>query len=435
MKKILNSILASLLALLILPIGSVQAEELTLYSDYYLLIDRDNGQVILENGSDDQIYPASMTKIMTLLVGLENIEDTSITVVLDDAIFDGLYEANASMAGFYLDERVSLEDCLYGLFLPSGAETTRAIAHYVAGSEEGFVELMNNKAKELGMTNTNFVNTTGLHDISHYTTLNDLAVLLEYALKNEQFKEIFSTRQYTATSGSMHQYPMTWQSNMFAGIERIGWQDLDESTIIGGKTGYTIPAGLCLASVASYEGRDYMLITSYAPTTGGSYHVIDAVNVYSEIYYQYSKHDLLTTEDVLSEIDLRFKLFDESVSAYPEEEVSLTLPNYIDVAAIEVSTEVVDSIDAPIVKNQVLGTATLSYENEVLYTFNVVANEDIERSDIVYYSYVTWMWMMDNLIWTGVIVFIIGFILWRLYVLRYDLRRSNKRTKRRRRVH
>ncbi len=413
----------------------VNAEELTIYSDYYLLIDRDNGQVIMENGSDDKIYPASMTKMMTLIVGLENIDDTSLTIKLDSEIYDGLLEANASMAGFYLDEVVSLEDCLYGLFLPSGAETTRAVAHHVAGSEEAFVELMNQKAQELNLENTNFVNTTGLHDIDHYTTLNDLAVLMEYCLLNPEFKEIFSTRKYTAMSGSMHSLGLTWQSNMFASIERVGWNGLDESTILGGKTGYTIPAGLCLASTASQDNRNYLLVTSYAPVGSTPYHVVDAVNIYSDIYNNYTKSELINTENVLGEIDLRFKLFQDTVTYSASETVELTLPNEVDVEKISVQTELVESVDAPITKGQVFGTATLVYEDEILYSFDVVAQEDISRSNILYYSYVIGTWMMNNLIWTGVIVFVIGFVLWRCYVHRYELKKTRRKIKRSKKYH
>lgn len=408
----------------------VQAEELDLYSDYYYMVDMDNGQVILDQGSQDLIYPASMTKMMTLIVALENIENLEDRILLDKTVFDGLYEANASMAGFYLNETVTLKDCLYGLFLPSGAETTRAAAFYVAGSEEAFVELMNQKAKELGMLNTHYVNTTGLHDNDHVTTLQDLAKLLSYCLENKEFKEIFSTRKYTALSGSMHTKGLVWQSTTFKNLERVGYSELDESDIVGGKTGYTIPAGLCLASVAEKDGRRYMLITAHAPSGSIAYHAMDAANTYSEILYHYQKTVLVKQEDVLASTKVRFNLLNNQLDFCADKPIELTLSEEIDTEKIEIVLNVEESYDAPISKGEILGEATLMYEGNELYHFNVVANQDIERNPLIYGAYCLYNWALDNLILTGFILFVLGFILWRIFVYRYELVHKFHRRKR-----
>ncbi|MFI3284454.1 MAG: hypothetical protein R3Y57_05165 [Erysipelotrichaceae bacterium] len=416
MKRLIIFLCVITLCMLNLNITVYAQDDLELYSNYYLLIDRDNGQVIFEDGSDEKIYPASMTKIMTLLIAVEEIKDMSETVVLDSVIFENLYEENASMAGYYLDEVVSLQDCVYGLFLPSGAETTRAVATYVAGSEDAFVELMNQKAEELGMSNTHFVNTTGLHDADHYTTLNDLAVLLEYSLQNKAFQEIFYTREYVSTSGSYHSSGLSWESTMFSAIDNIGWQDLDESAILGGKTGYTNPAGLCLASVASLDGRNYMLITALAPVTGTSYHAIDAVNTYSEIYTEYVKEEWFNPEQSLGEIELNYKWFQDTIAYYPQEVIALTLPNDVSSDEIQIISDVPETIDAPIELNQVLGSVQVIYEEEVIYQFNVVSNEQIERSNVLYYTDVIMTWIMNHLVISIVSFSIIIAVLWLAYI-------------------
>ena len=169
----------------------------TLTSEYIYIYDLTNDRLVYSRKGDDQFYPASLTKMMTLIVGIENIPDVNQTMVLTSDIFDGLIEAQASRAGFGIDDTVSMLDLFYGIMLPSGAECTRAIAKTVAGSEEAYVELMNQKAQELGMEHTHFVNTSGLHDENHYSTPHDMAILLKYCLQNELFNTIFTLYFFT----------------------------------------------------------------------------------------------------------------------------------------------------------------------------------------------------------------------------------------------
>src|SRR5699024_6501471 len=129
--------------------------------------------------SDEKIYPASLTKIMTAIVAIENLPDLDEQIYLSEDMFEKLYSENASMAGFLPNEKVAAIDLIYGALLPSGAESCIGLADAIAGSEKSFVKLMNEKAEELGMNDTHFTNSTGLHDRNHYTTVNDIAKLLK----------------------------------------------------------------------------------------------------------------------------------------------------------------------------------------------------------------------------------------------------------------
>ena len=162
-----------------------------LYSPYAILVELDSGNVIAEHNSEDKIYPASLTKIMTAVLAIENTDDLSQTVTLPYDIFEPLYEENASMAGFQPGEEATLKDLLYGILLPSGAECCMAFADRIAGSEEAFVDMMNEKATEIGMSNTHFCNATGLHNPDHYSTVKDISILLKYALQYEDFDKHF----------------------------------------------------------------------------------------------------------------------------------------------------------------------------------------------------------------------------------------------------
>lgn len=238
--------------------------------------------ILMEEGIEEKIYPASLTKMMTALVAIEQMPDLEERVLLPASLFEPLREENASVAGFMEDERVRAKDLLYGVLLPSGAECCVGLAQHIAGDEEAFVALMNQKAAELGMKNTHFTNTTGLHDPNHYTTVKDLALLLEYALRNETFRDAFTTERYSTAATNKHPDGITFYSTMFQGLEAV---ELRNGEFLGGKTGFTDEAGLCLASLAKLEDDEYILITVGAEGNHQTepYHLEDAVTVYNSL--------------------------------------------------------------------------------------------------------------------------------------------------------
>lgn len=180
------------------------------------------------------------------------------------------------MAGFLPGEETTLRELLYGILLPSGAECCLTAARYIAGSEDAYVELMNQRASELGMDNTHFTNCTGLQDTAHYSSPADIAVLLREALQNVTFREIFTSEYYYVQPTEQHPEGFTFWSTLFSqeGSNTDG-------VILGGKTGYTQEAGLCLASLLSAGGREYILVTMGAPGSHETepYHIEDALNV------------------------------------------------------------------------------------------------------------------------------------------------------------
>ena len=264
------------------PKSSVLLSPDQLNSSSAILIQLSEDTVLMEKNSEDKIYPASLTKMMTAIVAIENLPDLKEEIKLTDSMFQGLYEADASMAGFQPGEEVRAIDLLYGAILPSGAECCIGLADRIAGTEQIFVEMMNQKADELGMDNTHFENVTGLHNENHYTTVKDLAILLSYALQNDIFREIFTSSCHYTPPTNKHSDGITLYSTMF---EKLDNQNLIDSEIIGGKTGYTNEAGLCLASLAKVGGQEYILISVGANGDHNSeqYNISDALTVYSNI--------------------------------------------------------------------------------------------------------------------------------------------------------
>lgn len=268
-------------------------EKLKISSKYGILINIDKNTVVAQKNSDTVMYPASLTKIMTLLVAVENIKDLNARYTFTSKLIDPLVADEASRAGFEPGESVTLNDILYGAILPSGADATSAIADYVSGSEAEFVELMNERAKKIGLKHTHFTNASGLHNKKHYTTVHEMALILKETMKNETCAKILSIYTYVTEKNSYHPDGIELYSTMFSrmyGNEAVG------VTIMAGKTGYTTEGGNCLASYAKNDkGEHYILVTACA---AGQYKPIyDAINVYAK-YLGNGKTTL--TEDAMS---------------------------------------------------------------------------------------------------------------------------------------
>lgn len=245
-------------------------------SAYAILIDVDNNTVLASRNGEARIYPASMTKLMTLIVAMEHMADLNDTYTFTYQIINPQVAAGASVAGFSAGETVPLIDLLYGTALPSGADATAAIADYVAGSESVFAELMNEKAEAMGLTNTHFVNASGLHDPDHYSTPHEIALILEYALEIPQLREIISTYQYTTAKTEQHSDGLLLTSTVFS---RMRGDEPGNAEVFAGKTGYTHEAKSCLASAAETpDGHTYVLVTAFADGTYAP--VYDAIDIY-----------------------------------------------------------------------------------------------------------------------------------------------------------
>lgn len=266
---------------------SVSVDSASVKSKNALLICLNNNDILFDKNSTERAYPASITKAMTVLVALEQFNNYNDTLVITQETYDYLAAQDASMAKLPIGEEITVQDLIYGTFMPSGAEAAVTLAIGAAGSEKNYVDLMNKKAAELGMKNTNFTNVTGLHHDEQYTTCQDIAILLKAALKNDMFKKIFTTQTYTTKAYRGYPNGLTFVSTVFNFLD--GRQPDNSITILGGKTGYTSKAGLCLASLASSSDspNEYILITLGAP---GNYwessppnHVADALNIYSSV--------------------------------------------------------------------------------------------------------------------------------------------------------
>ena len=249
-------------------------------SQYAVVLDLSADEILAEKGAGTVISPASMTKILTVLVAAEQVKDLEDTFTIPIELTDYSFSNDCSVAGFELGETVTVRDLFYATVLPSGADGALGLAYYVSGSQEGFVALMNEKLEELGLSDTaHFTNCVGLYDPDHHCTVTDMALMLKAAMENDFCREVLSARTYTTSATAEHPEGMLL-SNWF--LRRI--EDKDDDAVMpvaGGKTGYVVQSGSCAASFGvSPEGRELICVTADA---AGSWRCIyDHVALYQQ---------------------------------------------------------------------------------------------------------------------------------------------------------
>ena len=254
-------------------------EELS--SKYAVVIDLTGEEILAQKGAFTVMYPASMTKILTVLVAAEALAGEACledTVTIDLEITDYCFVNECSVAGFLKDETVTVRELFYGTILPSGADAALALARYTAGSHEAFVELMNAKVEELGLSETaHFTNCVGIFHERNVCTVYDMAMILRAAMENELCREVLTTKIHTIDKNDLHPEGMIL-SNWF--LRRIEDYVPDGMEVIGAKTGYVSAAGSCAASIArTDEGHLFICVT--ANTTSSKQCVQDHVQLYT----------------------------------------------------------------------------------------------------------------------------------------------------------
>lgn len=225
-----------------------------------VLIDTENQTMLAEKSADAVLEPASMTKILTMVTAVETLTEEQLggAFVMTEEILAAQHARDAVCAGFQAGEPCSLTDLLYGMMLPSGADAAVALAIATAGSEEAFIRMMNDKAAEIGMTSSHFLNPSGLHEDGHVSTVHDIARLLEYALTIPICRTVMSTPTYHTAATAQHPSGINLTSIVFW---RMGDLAANGIRVCGGKTGFTNQAGQCLATWAEDEtGKTYVCV-------------------------------------------------------------------------------------------------------------------------------------------------------------------------------
>ena len=366
MKKVLLVV-----CLFLLSISNCYA--LDINSKNAVLYNMNEDTLIFEKNKDANTSIASLTKIMTVLVALEENEDYNKQASISNMMISNLVGTGAATAGISIYEKLTINDLLYITFLPSAADAAQILAFNTTNSLNIFVDLMNKKATELGMTNTHFTNVTGLDESGQKSTLTDMAILLKYALKNEKFKEIFEATSYTSSNGK-HKVSSSMR-------ETANYYKVDLKGVTGGKTGYTINAGRCLASTAYDEENDisYLLITTNASTDTKYNHIKDAHDIYNYYFTNYKYHNLVDKGDLLIKIPTKYaKVLYVEFKA--KEDVKAYLENTFSKEKVKLKYEGTNLILTNMEKGTKLGTVSVILDDKVMDTIDIVLEEKLDFS-------------------------------------------------------
>ncbi len=383
---------------LILSPAALALEPPAITSPTVIILDRESGEVLFEQNADQRVYPASVTKIMTVLLAVEAIDDGRVSLTDEvtasaNITFDLL--ADGSSAGISVGETLSLESLLYAAMLSSANEACNIIAEHVGGSISNFVSMMNARAAELGCNGTNFTNTHGLPDDNHYTTARDFGLIGLAAAEHDFFMQLCSTPTYTMPASNLRGEQQLKNSNALINDSGIYGPNYLYEYANGVKTGHTSAAGYCLVSTAEKDGIK-LLSAVFGGTESWAGNVVsysnfaDSISMYEWVFNNFSYREVLRSTDAVASVPVEMGSNADSVNLRPESSITALLPNDSDFSEFSLSVKynheaTGETLVAPITAGDVLGEVTLS-KNGVNYgTVNLVAaaGVDLSRSEYI----------------------------------------------------
>lgn len=358
MKKIVFLIIC-----LFIPITIYSLEFPTVNSKIVEIYDLNDKKILYEIGSNEVTSIASLTKIVTTITAIENIENLDEEVIITYSILKTV-SPEASVAGLKVGDKLTYRDLLYASMLPSGADATNSIAILSSGSIDNFVNKMNDLAKKIGLTNTHFKNVTGLDDKNHYSTADDIRKILEYALKNETFKKIYTTKKYTMTNG------VTVKSTLY----KYGASDLDINKIIGSKTGFTFDAGYCLSSLSNINNHDVITVVIKADK---NYSIKDTITLIDFMNNNYNEETLIEKNRLIKTLPVNLSKT-EKYKVYSDKKVTKYLPSDYDKNKFKIKYTGLKELSYKNHKGDKIGVVKYYYDNEVIYKQDIFLNKNID---------------------------------------------------------
>lgn len=346
---------------------SVYAENFDITGEYVSLYNMNEDILLYSKNDTKKTSIASLTKMMTTLVAIEEINDLDEIVTIKERDFDGT--VGYSKAGFKVGDKVTYRDLLYGIILPSGADAVNAVVNNTLGYDK-FIKKMNETAKKIGMNDTSYANPVGKDDENNYSTSSDLAKLLKYALKNETFKTIFTTKSYKTSNGLNLESTVNSYKNI-----------LNTDEIKGAKSGFTKDAGRCLASITTLNNVDYLLVVINSSTTNPYNAVKDTITIYDYYNNNYGYKNIINDDTFIKEIPVDLSK-EKTYKITGSEEIEKYLKNDTEVTYEYVGS---DKITFNTKKGSKLGFVNIYDGDVLLATSNVYLENNIEYYPIITY--------------------------------------------------
>lgn len=379
-------LLALLLSLFVTPAASA-LEEFDVRAKAALLMDAETGAVVYAKNEHQELYPASLTKIMTALLTLEAVDAGKLAldqeITASSTAMEGL-SADGSSAGIKVGETMTVEHLLYCMLVISANEACDILAEAVSGSVDAFVADMNAKAAALGCENTHFVNPNGLHDPKHYTSAWDMYLITKAAMGHELFMTICDTADVvipaTNLSAERHLYTT---NHLLSSWRVIGYRNREAHGI---KTGSTSEAGHCLVSSAVRGSLHFISVVLGAERieengVGNLLSFSETTRMFEYGFDNFSYQTVLTTDELVKEVTVSLSKIDH-VTLHSAEEVELLLPNDVIPEDLDRTLVIQDPVEAPIAAGDKLGTIELSYNGRVYAAVDLLALHDVEASKL-----------------------------------------------------
>lgn len=369
-------------------ITNVKAEEEkapNISSPAALLMDLRSGKLLYEKNINKKMYPASLTKVMTAIIALEKCDLSDIATVSYDAVMT--LSSGYVTANLQIGEELTVEQLLYVLMVGSSNDAAIVLAEHISGSVEDFSKLMNEKAKELGCTSTNFVNPNGAHDENHYSTAHDLALIAKYAMQNETFRTLVSTTSYklpTTNKYDKEDRLFTTTNALLIVNNNTRADNYYYKYATGVKTGFTTPAKNCLIASANKDGLELLTVVlgSGQDDQGLSERYVDTINLFKYGYDNYILREVVKSGGVIQTVNVNNATRDtKKLDAVISNDVSVLVKMDDRNNALLPEVSLNENLKAPIKKGDVIGSVKYTVEG-IDYTEDLLANNDVKKSKV-----------------------------------------------------
>lgn len=387
MKKTLCIFLSFIILMtsfLALPVSSQAATykpDRKIYAEAYMLInlDDDSYPVVAQKNIDERLYPASLTKIVTAMVTLENVKDVSVKTKMSQAAYDASVGTGAQVAGITVGEELSVDTLLYLTMVHSACDACEVLAEFVGGTKENFVKMMNDWVKKVGCNDTNFTNPSGLHDDNHYTTARDMSKITLAALKNANFVKYSTTTEYEYkgytlphTNLMLHPGYVTYYYEYAQGIKTGSTEQAEYNVIVkASKDGYNYLAIVMKSPQQKIKNQSYLTKCSF----------VDAKSLFEWAFDSLKYTTIVAKDEVIGEVSVENGKDADTVALVAANDTNVIVPVGLDKSAVIIEIqEKPSSLQAPVTKSQKVCSANIIYGDEVIASVPLVAAKTVELS-------------------------------------------------------
>lgn len=404
----------------------VVAEELTAKSSNVILLDMNTGSVLYEKKSAKKVFPAEITEIMTAVVVLENANLEKLFEANETAL-SNISEGDSKM-GIITGEKLSVRQLLHGMILASASDATNVLAEGVGGSIDAFVELMNKKAKKLGMKNTNFTNPIGFHDERHYSTAQDMAILARYAMNIPEFREIVKTQSYTITptEKSKNERKILNRNHFVSSLLRT---DYYYKYATGIKTGYTVEAKSCIAASAK-KGNTELLCLIFGAKTEDNVAIsfVDCKNLFNYVFDNYSSIKIVSEDKIVAQTKLINSRRTKKVILKAGKSLEALKDKKITETEITFKDNYPTQVSAPVEEKQEIGTREYFLNGVSVGSVPLVSDKNYNFDPITYFINKISAFIKSPWLFLVIFIIIAGLILKERH-RRKVIRRERKKAK------